>query len=72
MRACSWLLLALALAGCGDHYSTQAATARCNQERRTKATVDDDSFKECVACYEDCGADCKPQAQAPETYLCPE
>jgi len=65
-------LLFAVIGGCGDHYSTQEANSRCQQERRTKNTLNDDSFKECVACFEDCGAECKALALSPEQYRCPD
>ena len=58
------------LAACGG-YSTQEAYARCEQERSTKQTVDDDAFKQCVACHEDCGLDCEAAGTSPEQYACP-
>jgi hypothetical protein len=68
--ACLVLLLSSAM-GCGGGYSTQEADARCKQERTNKPTLTDESFAQCVACFEDCGADCEAAGSTPEQYACP-
>lgn len=69
----STLAVGASVGGCGGGgYTTQEAYDRCEQERKTKNTVTDASFTECVACYEDCGADCQGTGTTPEHYRCPE
>lgn len=58
------------LAGCDGGLSTQEAIVRCDQERTSKATVTDESYQECLTCYEECGDDCKALDTSPETYTC--
>ncbi len=66
------LVLAATAVGCGGHASTQEANARCRDEQRTKNTVTDEAFAQCVACFEDCGDDCQAMGETPERYACPE
>jgi hypothetical protein len=71
-RVFTVIVVLSALAGCGGGYSTQEAYARCEEERTVKVTMTDESFAECVACYENCGSDCEAAGASPETYSCPE
>jgi hypothetical protein len=59
--------------GCEDHYSTQDAYAVCEDlTDRNPATNPPESFADCVACYESCGAECAQTGSAPEDYVCPD
>ncbi|MFO0756152.1 MAG: hypothetical protein U0359_06655 [Byssovorax sp.] len=64
-------LCGLGLAGCDSGYTTQEAYARCEIEQKNSTTVTDDSFKSCVACFEQCGDTCAAQGKVPEEYACP-
>jgi hypothetical protein len=68
--------LAVALSilfGCGDHYSTQEAYDICHEQLgRNPSAYAPETFAGCVACYEDCGAECASTGIAPAVYQCPE
>lgn len=63
-------VVSLVSLGCGG-FSKEKAEARCDQELFAKAQcVTDSAYQECVACYQECGDSCEPQATCPETYSC--
>jgi len=63
-------LLAAGL-GCGSGYSSEKATQRCDQEQESKSLcMTEAAYAECIACFEECGAACEPQATCAETYAC--
>ncbi|MBK6512923.1 MAG: hypothetical protein IPM79_15980 [Polyangiaceae bacterium] len=65
--------LIAAAVGCQDHYSTQDAYDICNElTERNPATNPDETFLDCVGCYETCGGDCVQSSDATEGYLCPD
>lgn len=66
------LLGVLALAGCDDGLSTQEAVARCKIEQMNSTTVTAESAASCVACFEQCGDQCRALGKTPEEYACPE
>lgn len=66
------LVLACALAsGCGNGFTTQQAIAECDVEKRVRQGMNDDAYKQCVACYEACGNDCMTTGTLPLSYACP-
>lgn len=67
-------LLALlgVLAGCDDGLSTQEAVERCKIEQMNSTTVTAESVTSCVACFEQCGDQCKALGKTPEEYACPQ
>lgn len=63
--------IALLVGACGNGLSTQEAYEICESEQSRNPSIDDVSFADCVACYEDCG-DCIVQDTAPATFACPD
>lgn len=67
------LVCGASLVGCGSRFSTQEATDACEELLdRINTAETDEQFNECVACFEDCGEDCRQQDTAPATFACPE
>jgi hypothetical protein len=66
------LLGVVALAGCDGGLSTQEAIERCKIEQMNSTTVTPESVTSCVACYEQCGDQCKALGKTPEEYACPQ
>jgi hypothetical protein len=65
------LLFASAALGCGSGLSEEDAQLRCDQERESKgAFVTDEAYDQCLACFEECGDACEPQATVPASYEC--
>jgi hypothetical protein len=61
------------LTGCQDQFSTQEAYTTCNDIGDRLLTISDESFADCVDCYERCGADCAEQnVDPPDQFVCPE
>ena len=60
------------LVGCGSHYSTQEAYDICHKTSSLSPAATDEAFAQCVACYEECGAECKQTGTLPLTFECPE
>jgi hypothetical protein len=62
-------LMALALS-CGG-WSTEEATAQCEEEReRLQSCFDAAAMEQCIACHEDCGGDCSLVIGQPCVYSC--
>jgi hypothetical protein len=72
MKQWIWMLPLLA-AGCGGHFSTQDAYTACEEllDRIDTASEGDESFNECVACFENCGDDCQQTDVVEGTFACP-
>jgi hypothetical protein len=60
------------LGGCARHYSTQEAYDICRTSDARSPGATDESFAQCVACCEECGADCAPAGSMPLSYVCPD
>ncbi|MEZ4443339.1 MAG: hypothetical protein R3B72_29860 [Polyangiaceae bacterium] len=65
--------LLLTVSACGNHYSTQDAYVACEDlQTRVSTLTDDQTFAECVACYEDCGDECALDESAEGSpFSCP-
>ena len=59
----------LVLTACTDHYTTQEAYEVCDDIIDRIDTTTEDSFADCVDCYERCGDECGQEAAA---FLCPD
>lgn len=71
-RSASVLVLASALvSACGSGFTTQQAIAQCDAEKDVRQGLNDDIYKQCVACYEACGNDCAVTSTLPPSYACP-
>ena len=67
------LVLSLAAAPACGGLSTEESEQRCDQQREANAAcVTDAAYAECVSCYEECGDDCTPLGQCPQTFTCDE
>jgi len=65
-------LLLLTAVGCGG-ISEEEARSRCTEERTANAAcTTDQSYAECVACYDECGDSCLQLDSCPVQYACPE
>jgi hypothetical protein len=58
------------IAGCSGRSSTQEATADCRSLAKVDPTIAGDTFKACVACFENC-SDCEKLGTSPPTFACP-
>lgn len=67
------LLAAVFAPGCNG-LSLEEATERCEADRSRLLTCPEDTFGQCVSCYEECGNDCTlldTQGQTAScTYTC--
>jgi hypothetical protein len=64
-------IVALGLAACGDHYSTQEAYRVCDDIIARVDTTTEAAFADCVDCFESCGDEC--EQRGPENgFLCPD
>lgn len=67
------LSMGLFLLACGSRYTTQEAYDACDGLIDRIDTVEgDETFAECVACFEDCGDECEQTEVSPATFACPE
>jgi hypothetical protein len=68
------LVASLVAVACGGGYETEAAQQQCNDYRaRLESCIDDAVYAQCVACFEECGADCAlADANCPHSFVCPD
>lgn len=70
-----WFVAALTTVslGCGDGFSTEEATATCDEERRALPNcVDTAAYQACISCHESCGDECATVDTAcPVRFSCP-
>lgn len=70
------LVLAATALGCSSGLSEEAATSRCNEEKKAYGSQQgggcfpDDSFDACVSCYMECGDSCAVAESCPVQYVC--
>lgn len=65
--------VSLSAAGCSSGLSKEEADVRCDQDKAAlSANYNDDVYKQCEACYMECGDNCVRQATSPITYQCVE
>lgn len=69
-RALPWLVLVGALAGCGDHNSTQEAYELCQPVSDGSDNPSTPVFQDCVDCYETCGSECIKDDEL--GFVCPD
>jgi hypothetical protein len=62
--------MAAGLAGCGG-YSADEAKDVCDLER-SKPCQTDQTYAECISCFEECGSSCAMAASCPVQYICSE
>jgi hypothetical protein len=66
-------MVALLALGCGKGLSQEDAKVRCDQEKTAKAPQCFDvtkTYDDCMSCYQECGDDCRANAECPATYTC--
>jgi hypothetical protein len=61
------------IAACGSRYTTQEAYDACDALLdRIDTAESEETFAECVACFEDCGEECEQTEVSPATFACPD
>ena len=65
------VITSMAALGCGSGLSAEDAAIRCDQEKASKGMLfGATTYKECLACFEECGDRCSAIATSPPTYAC--
>lgn len=72
-KLCGFVVISMVTLGafaCGG-LSEEEIKLRCDQEKAAKPQIfTEESYKQCLTCYEFCGDECIPISSTPATYEC--